>query len=819
MHKFFRVTLVALVALCLHSVGCASSETDTTGGPGPSSSGSGGGGGASCVPEEEACDGVDNDCDMEVDEDCECLSGESQDCYTGPPGTEGVGICTNGTQVCNPATNTFGPCANDVTPASAEACNGLDDDCNGNVDEDFPALQCGVGACLVVTPACVGGMPGTCAPGLPSLEICDGTDNDCDQLVDESYPGQGAACATGMPGVCTDGTMQCLKGAEICVPTLTPLNETCDGIDNDCNGTVDDNVPGTGGGCGTGMPGVCALGSISCQGNVIDCFPVIPPSSEVCDGLDNDCNGQMDEGDPGGGSACDTGLQGVCGAGVLTCTVGSLQCIQLESPGVEACDALDNNCDGQVDEGDPGGGVECTCGGTRACVTGELVCQNAQPGCFFTEDFDDGCPPDGWTLGGDWQCGTPTSGPGAAYSVPYCLATQLAGPYSTSQSYDIAIAEAPPLDLTAATQPTLRFQMWTHTETNYDGVNLKVSTDGGASYTQVTSVSPPYNNNAGGQTAWGTSATTTWQPYTADLSEYVGQTILLRWSFRSDGSVQNTGVYVDDVLIAEAATIPLMITTTSPLPTALAGSAYQVQLQKTGGSAASVWSIVGGTNSAWLSVNPTTGLMTGTPVVANAGPFSVTVRVEEPTIPSNFHEVTLTGQVRQIVSTMGFEGACPDGWALTGDWQCGTPSVVGPSAAFAGTQCIATRIAGNYNNGQTFAGTTASSPAISLAGTTSPQLSFRVWMNTEGSIYDGYNLKISTDGVTYTQVTTVLPAYNLTIAGEQVWGGDQSALGWQVYTANLSAYAGQTVNLRFAFRTDTSVVRPGVYIDEVIVID
>jgi hypothetical protein len=244
-----------------------------------------------------------------------------------------------------------------------------------------------------------------------------------------------------------------------------------------------------------------------------------------------------------------------------------------------------------------------------------------------------------------------------------------------------------------------------------------------------------------------------------------------------------------------------------------------VQLQKTGGSSGSVWSIVTGTNHAWLSLNPTTGLLTGTPAAANTGPFSVTVRVEEPTVPSNFHEATLTGQVRQVVSMMGFEGACPDGWALTGDWQCGTPTVVGPSAAFAGTQCIATRIAGNYNNNQTYAGTTASSPSISLAGTTSPQLSFRVWMSTEGSVYDGFNLKVSTDGVTYTPVTTVSPAYNLTIATEQCWGGNQSALGWQLWTANLSAYAGQTVNLRFAFRSDSSVVYPGVYIDDVIITD
>lgn len=61
------------------------------------------------------------------------------------------------------------------------------------------------------------------------------------------------------------------------------------------------------------------------------------------------------------------------------------------------------------------------------------------------------------------------------------------------------------------------------------------------------------------------------------------------------------------------------------------------------------------------------------------------------------------------------------------------------------------------------------------------------------------------------------PAYNLTVGGESAWGGHQSSAGWQEVVADLSAYAGQTVALRFAFRSDSSVVYPGIYIDDVIV--
>ena len=49
------------------------------------------------------------------------------------------------------------------------------------------------------------------------------------------------------------------------------------------------------------------------------------------------------------------------------------------------------------------------------------------------------------------------------------------------------------------------------------------------------------------------------------------------------------------------------------------------------------------------------------------------------------------------------------------------------------------------------------------------------------------------------------------------WGGHQAPLGWQTYQADLSAWAAQTVELRFAFRSDGSTVYPGVYVDDVIV--
>jgi hypothetical protein len=166
-----------------------------------------------------------------------------------------------------------------------------------------------------------------------------------------------------------------------------------------------------------------------------------------------------------------------------------------------------------------------------------------------------------------------------------------------------------------------------------------------------------------------------------------------------------------------------------------------------------------------------------------------------------------------------FDAGCPQaGWALKGEWQCGAPGVVGPVSAFSLPNCIATVINGNYSNGDNWAENTATSPTIDLSAAVAAQAKWFMWVYTEGSTFDGANLKVSTDGgATWQVVSTVTPAYTLTVAGESAWGGNQSALGWQLFTADLSAYVGQQIRLRFAFRSDGSVIYPGVYIDDLLV--
>ncbi len=363
-----ELTLLALVPCAvLSAAACGGDSSTATGGTGDTSTtgtgtgsggaggtgGEGGSGGAACVPESEQCDGVDNDCDGTVDEDCPCTDGQTQPCYSGPMGTQGIGACAAGMQTCSLA-GTWGACTGEVVPA-VEACNGVDDDCNGSVD-DMGMTSCGIGACAASVLACDNGVPGACVPGQPSVELCDGIDNDCDQLLDESFPDEGTACDSGLLGACQAGALACVTEngttAPKCVPDLQPVNETCDGIDNDCNGTVDDNVPGTGGACSTGALGPCAAGTIACQGGVIDCFANVTPSPETCDGVDNDCNGTVDD-PPGVNQPCNTGLLGICQAGINQCQNGSFTCVQqqLAQPTDVCGDNLDNNCNGQTDEG------------------------------------------------------------------------------------------------------------------------------------------------------------------------------------------------------------------------------------------------------------------------------------------------------------------------------------------------------------------------------------------------------------------------------------------------------------------------------------
>ncbi|MCB9529290.1 MAG: hypothetical protein H6701_13065 [Myxococcales bacterium] len=384
-------------------------------------------GNPSCdAPSTERCNGIDDDCDGAVDEP----PAGGFPCYPYGQGlddpTVGRGACRVGTMACHDGT--LGACEGAVTPG-AELCNGIDDDCSGAADpanpDDGLMQSCARGCpdevvagqqapddrrCCVGTQMCVMNADGTfdwgpCNGGNDAGErageICNGGDDDCDGIIDEGTEDRDP-------------------------PTDDPMRaEEMASIGFDC---VSLGVPGRMEGAGEVTPGACRrFGQVVCvptTGEVGCAVAAAAPAVERCDETplpddiylpaeggrrapgfpedgaiehrDEDCDGRVDEIGGDGimtvgefsaetlafGEPCRRGI-GLCArVGEVVCddTGAVASCNALEiPPGVEDCNTLDDDCDGQVDEerGANGAGTPMT----QTCGTNLGICEEGRETC------------------------------------------------------------------------------------------------------------------------------------------------------------------------------------------------------------------------------------------------------------------------------------------------------------------------------------------------------------------------------------------------------------------------------------------------------
>ncbi len=439
---------------------------------------------------------------------------------------------------------------------------------------------------------------------------------------------------------------------------------------------------------------------------------------------------------------------------------------------------------------------------------------------------------------GAWEWGVPTSGPGNAHSGINLWATNLEGEYVDNADWRL---EGGPF-IATSDNVALGFWQWYDIETGWDGGNVKISTDGGNTWTLVEPTSgytgTASSGNAGipGEPCF-TGHPQQWEFVTFDLSPYVsaGTIFYIRFHFGSDGSVTYPGWYIDDVAFAGAQRLVpehdigvLSIETPASNSLWLPGDTLTptATYVNTGQNTESFFAICTifindlGTQQIYhdsvlvSSLMPDSIITVTFPsfILSNIGAYTATFTHNLPNdgLPDN--DVRSTNFV-VVESYVDFEEN-NGGFNATGGWAWGAP-VYGPGSAHSGVNVWGTVLTGEYSNNANW-----TLDGSFVANSATPVFGFWHWYDIE-TMWDGGNVKISTNGGLTWQIITPEDGYdgtasssNAGIPGEPCFTGHPAE--WQVEIFDLSPYVnpGDTFLIRWHFGSDGSITYPGWYIDD-----